>query len=79
MYWFIEYTEAGRFESVINADSRQEALYKGLSEFESLSEHDKIRRSHVEVWEADRVYDEYLPDSICIPDEDTVKKIYTIK
>lgn len=79
MYWLIEYIYGDRFETVINAESWQEALDKGILEFESLSEHDQIRRSSVEVWEADRVYDEDLPDSICIPDEDTVKKIYTIK
>lgn len=79
MYWLIEYIYGDRFGTEINADSWQEALDKGLFEFESLSEHDQIRRSSVEVWEADRVYDEDLPDIICIPDDDTVKKIYTIK
>lgn len=79
MYWLVEYVYADRFESVINAESWQDAINKGFSEFESLSKHDQSRRSSVEVWEADRVYDEDLPDNICIPDEDTVKKIYTIK
>lgn len=71
-YWLIEYVGADRFETLIEAASRDEAIREAKSEFKALSDHDQNRRDAVEVWEAPRFIDEDTPDTMIIPDEDAI-------